>query len=118
MAFFDYMAARGEATNELPYTLGLASGVTKPFYLATQGLGTLSTTMVLTGDFNYDGVVDAADYTVWQDNGGDPIAYRSWKNYFGESIAGGSEAEPVPEPATLLLALLALAAVPHRVRHR
>ena len=74
--------------------------------------------MVLTGDFNYDAVVDAADYTVWQDNGGDPIAYRSWKNYFGESIAGGSEAEPVPEPATLLLALLALAAVPHRVRHR
>ena len=118
MAFFDYMAARGEATNELPYTLGLASGVTKPFYLATQGLGTLSTTMVLTGDFNYDGVVDAADYTVWQDNGGDPIDYRSWKNHFGDSIFGGSEAAPVPEPATLLLTLLAMAAVPHRVRHR
>jgi hypothetical protein len=118
MAFFDHMAARGEATNELPYTLGLASGVTKPFYLATQGLGTLSTTMVLTGDFNYDGVVDAADYTVWQDNGGDPIDYRNWKNHFGESIFGGSEAAPVPEPATLLLALLALTAVPHRVRHR
>ena len=39
MAFFDYMAARGEATNELPYTLGLASGVTKPFYLANSRPG-------------------------------------------------------------------------------
>ena len=70
------------------------------------------------GDFNSDGVFDAADYTVWQDNGGDPIDYRSWKDHFSESIFGGSEAAPVPEPATLLLALLALAAVPLRMRHR
>jgi hypothetical protein len=28
----------------------------------------------LAGDFNYDGTVDAADYTVWQDNGGDDPA--------------------------------------------
>ena len=134
MAFFDYMAARGEATNELPYTLGLASGITKPFYLATQGLGTLSTTMVLTGDFNSDGVFDAADYIVWQDNLGLSASalngngsgaatvvqadYLLWKTNF-EALATASEgATAVPEPATLLLALLALAAVPHRVRHR
>ena len=45
MAFFDYMAARGEARNELPFTAGLASGITKPFYVATRGLATLSTTI-------------------------------------------------------------------------
>jgi hypothetical protein len=39
------------------------------------------------GDWNHDGVVDAADYTVWQDDGGDPIDYRTWKDHFGESIA-------------------------------
>ncbi len=65
------------------------------------------------GDFNGDGVFDAADYTVWQDNGGDQIDYRTWKDNFGQPIASGSGAEPT----TLLLALLALTAVPLRVRH-
>jgi len=67
------------------------------------------------GDWNHDGVVDAADYTVWQDDGGDPIDYRTWKDHFGESIASGSGADPLPEPTTLLLALLAMTAVPLRV---
>ncbi len=90
------------------------------------------------GDFRSDGVFDAADYTVWQDYGvvdfcgdmmgpqdmcyyprvgpGDPIGYRTWKDHFGESIASGSGADHVPEPTTLLLALLALVAAPLRVR--
>jgi hypothetical protein len=69
------------------------------------------------GDFNSDGVFDAADYTVWQDNRGDPTDYRTWKDHFGQSIASGSEADHVPEPTTLLLALLALADAPLRVRY-
>jgi len=68
------------------------------------------------GDINSDGVFDAADYTLWQDNGGDQINYRTWKDHFGQSIASGSEVDPVPEPTTLLLALLALTAAPLRVR--
>jgi len=43
MAFFDYMAARGEATTELPYTAGLASGIAKPLRLATGGRAWLNT---------------------------------------------------------------------------
>ena len=39
-----------------------------------------------------------------------------WLN-FGQSTASGSGADHVPEPTTLLLVLLALAAVPLRVRH-
>jgi hypothetical protein len=85
------------------------------------------------GDFNYDGTVDAADFTVWQDNLGLSASalngngsgaatvvqadYQMWKINFGQSTASGSGADPVPEPTTLLLALLALAAVPLRVRH-
>ncbi len=48
------------------------------------------------GDINSDGVFDAADYTVWQDNGGDQIDYRTWKDNFGESIASGSGADHHP----------------------
>ncbi len=45
MAFFDYMAARGEATKVLPYALGRVRGLTKPFFLATHGLGTWMTNL-------------------------------------------------------------------------
>jgi len=87
----------------------------------------------LSGDFNSDGSVDAADYTLWQDNLGLDASvlgdngsgtatvvqadYLLWKTNFGQSTASGSGADPVPEPTALLLALLALAAVPLRVRH-
>ena len=87
----------------------------------------------LSGDYNADGTVDAADYTVWQDNLGlDASAlngngsgaatvvradYLLWKTNF-EALASGSEGTAaVPEPGSLLLALLALIAVPLRVRH-
>jgi hypothetical protein len=60
------------------------------------------------GDFNRNGVVDAADYTVWRDNLGTvymPNDYDKWKMNFGNSSAGGSAAAQiaVPEPATWLL---------------
>lgn len=45
MAFFDYMAARGEATTPLTYASGLVRGVTKPFFLSTHGLGTWTTNL-------------------------------------------------------------------------
>ncbi|HUQ81873.1 MAG TPA: Ig-like domain-containing protein [Gemmatimonadaceae bacterium] len=45
MAYFDHMAARGEATTPLTYTSGLARGTTKPFYVATRQRGRLVTTV-------------------------------------------------------------------------
>ncbi len=65
-------------------------------------------------DFNDDGTVDAADYTLWQDGLGDTTVqadYLLWETHFGESIASGSEAGNVPEAATLLLAVVGLASV-------
>lgn len=60
----------------------------------------------IAGDFNFSGVVDASDYTVWRD--GLDIDYSSedyldWRNNYGASSASVSIAYPTPEPATLLL---------------
>jgi hypothetical protein len=88
----------------------------------------------LDGDYNNNGVVDAADYTVWRDNLGGmvtlpndttpgmvtPADYGVWKSNFGMSENGGalahsSAASPVPEPSTMLLSIAA-AALLTRVR--
>ncbi|MGD9635693.1 MAG: hypothetical protein AB7G28_14720 [Pirellulales bacterium] len=57
----------------------------------------------LPGDFNHNGTVDAADYTVWRNGLGgafDQADYTEWKNSFGDSAGAGSVAS-VPEPAGL-----------------
>ncbi|HEV2721580.1 MAG TPA: hypothetical protein VG323_16275, partial [Thermoanaerobaculia bacterium] len=41
MAMFEYFAARGEASQILPYSSGLVRGTTKPFFVATRGLGSV-----------------------------------------------------------------------------
>lgn len=81
----------------------------------------------LPGDFNNDGTVDLADYTVWRNNLGatgtglaadgngdsvvDAADYLVWKEHFGQSASGSAGAiTTVPEPgAVLLLCTLALA---------
>jgi hypothetical protein len=81
---------------------------------------------VLPGDYNEDGVVNAADYVVWRNHEGqayqlpneDPTAtpgsvtpedYGVWVANFGNTAGGGSAS--VPEPATVLLFVLGSAAV-------
>lgn len=94
---------------------------------------------VLAGDYNGDGEVNIADYTVWRDNlgasdesainfagdGGGITAsdYSHWKTHFGDSsnlvagqLAAGSQA--VPEPASVALVLLAILPVARRSRAR
>ncbi|TWT37142.1 hypothetical protein KOR34_20890 [Posidoniimonas corsicana] len=79
------------------------------------------------GDYNSDGVVDAADYTVWRDNlgagagtlpndpDGGPIGdaqYTTWRTHFGSSVATSLDLAlaPVPEPTSPALLTLAIAA--------
>ncbi len=88
------------------------------------------------GDYNNDGFVDAADYTVWRDNLGtttelpnDPVGgtigdaqYDTWTTNFGLPASGGLGAvagAAVPEPgaaAALLLAVVAGLGVVRRTR--
>lgn len=53
------------------------------------------------GDFNGDGAVDAADYTIWRDTGGSTAEYLSWKESYGAAPLGSA----VPEGNTLPLLL-------------
>ena len=75
------------------------------------------------GDYNQDGRVNAADYTVWRNNLGRSTAlpnddtpgvaaddYARWKTHFGETAGSGAGGvAAVPESATLVL--LSLAAI-------
>jgi hypothetical protein len=83
-------------------------------------------TELLAGDFNSDGVVDAADYVVWRkasptdtlpndDTPGavDASDYDDWRANFGNSGPAGSGAlgaDAVPEPASGLLSFIAMLA--------
>ena len=70
------------------------------------------------GDYNQNGIVDAADYVVWRKNfSGDQTKYNTWRTNFGASLGPGSgaaipSAEPlsaaVPEPATVVLMIFAV----------
>ncbi len=77
------------------------------------------------GDYSQNGIIDAADYTVWRDNLGSvnalpnddsagvgPDDYIRWKNHFGEMAGTGSVTSAntaVPEPSSFLLLLFAAA---------
>ena len=83
------------------------------------------------GDFNGDGQVNAADYTVWRDtlgaadesalhengDGGGVTStdYDLWKANFGTVYGGAASVGAVPEPS---LALIVLGLVPGLLRHR
>ncbi len=59
------------------------------------------------GDYNQNGVVDAADYVVWRKNDGPQEQYNTWRTNFGTTVGGGSESNAtVPEPAAALLLVL------------
>jgi hypothetical protein len=88
------------------------------------------------GDYNGDGKVDAADYTVWRDTLGstsdlrangnntgssmnviDLADYTTWKNNFGTSGSGGGAfSTAVPETSTAALLLTGLLMLPFLLR--
>jgi hypothetical protein len=80
------------------------------------------------GDYNNDGFVDAADYTVWRNRLGENIIltnqnpaaatpglvdledYAYWKSQYGQSAGGGASDfanAAVPEPSTWVLLVFA-----------
>jgi hypothetical protein len=69
--------------------------------------------IVIPGDFNQDGVVDAADYVVWRKNDGTPDGNNTWRAHFGGTVGGAGATDAakaaVPEPTSLVILFLAAA---------
>jgi hypothetical protein len=72
------------------------------------------TSAALPGDFNNNGVVDAADYVVWRKGLGTTYTqsdYNVWRDHFGQTVGSGAaetavSQTAVPEPLGFLLALV------------
>jgi uncharacterized protein YjbI with pentapeptide repeats len=68
--------------------------------------------LTLPGDYNQDGVVDAADYVVWRKTDGGQAGYDNWRKNFGNNIgSGASQSANVPEPSAFLLVTVSLVGV-------
>jgi hypothetical protein len=79
------------------------------------------------GDYNSDGVVDAADYTLWRDQRGtsgllrsadgdfngvvNDVDYAIWETQYAAPQSLDNTAVSVPEPAAVAAALLAIVGV-------
>jgi hypothetical protein len=126
------------ASQTTPLEMSMATGLGNTFTVTVpiQSMVALlidAAPPTLPGDYNGNGVVDAADYTVWRDSLGqagadlsadgsgpagtpdgvvDSWDYDFWKSRFGDmqSGAGGGaiSASAVPEPASLSVALVAI----------
>jgi hypothetical protein len=126
---------------------GLSGATTSPanfndFFTVTGTAGTdnyilnsliAATVVGVPGDYNNNGVVDAADYVLWRKGG--PLQnevdtpgtvnaadYTAWRARFGNTSGSGASlgAAAVPEPGTILLTIVGLAsicAVNRRKRH-
>jgi autotransporter-associated beta strand protein len=110
------------STLSLPTLSGLAWDTTR---LYTSGVISVVSNGI-PGDYNRNGVVDAADYTLWRDTLGQSVSaysgadgngngvidagdYDVWKTHFGEHAGSGAGARTntaVPEPATPVLLLV------------
>ncbi len=96
-------------------------------YFGGTGLLQVGTTPPLfAGDYNDDGVVDAADYVVWRNALGQPAGtlpndntntaigeeqYLVWKSNYGNVATGSATMSAIPEPSTVALAVVMLGAV-------
>jgi hypothetical protein len=125
---FDILTAAGGVTGTFATTI-LPTLAGDLFWNINYGPNSVELTVAapsLAGDFNGDGIVDAADYVVWRKSDGTQADYDVWRTNYGAPAGAGAGAAKamasgaaVPEPATL--ALLIFAAVDwclRRVRPR
>ena len=120
-----------------PPPLGLPTESNKGVPYGTQLMNDIGAPNFLLGDYNKDGYVNAADYTVWRDTVGltgsnslqlaadanhdyvvGPEDYDAWKAHFGQPFAPGAGSGSsslatfgVPEPNSLIIALAGTIAV-------
>lgn len=126
---FEFLTAMSVA-GEFDTTLLPVIGGGLSFDLVYEPDSVMLAVVGIEGDYNFDGTVNAADYTVWRDSLGatgeglaadgdqsgviDAGDYTVWKSNFGFSNSGGlqnHQQATVPEPMTSCLLIMGLAAV-------
>jgi hypothetical protein len=108
---------------DLTFISGGALGATGTIHIDDISAAIVAAVALL-GDYNRNGVVDAADYIVWRasmgstgsglaadgngDNTVDQLDYDIWKANFGNTVvaAASSVNQPIPEPSTAIQSLL------------
>jgi hypothetical protein len=124
---FDDVGLRNVATvttwSRLGFTIGTAAGGTDVKYFDNIVVRSdFGEAVPLAGDYNSDGKVDAADYTLWRKNpgsfGGDPAGYNTWRENFGKPTGAGLGTGAVPEPSAIAFCGLAIAAAIARWRRK
>ncbi len=107
---FDWtgVSPTGAFAVESPYSWDLTN-------LYTTGEVTLLSASSLPGDFDGDGDVDGRDLLAWQRDPGIG-SLTAWRANYGDSVAGLSAFEAVPEPSGAVLALAACLLATRRLR--
>ncbi|QDV72095.1 DUF4832 domain-containing protein [Botrimarina mediterranea] len=91
--------------NVLTTTLAISEMAPGPLFEAAEFAEAIEPgSLSLLGDFNNDGVVNAADYTVWRDAGMGAAEYGQWAANYGAVLPAA--ALSVPEPGTLVIAIV------------
>jgi formylglycine-generating enzyme required for sulfatase activity len=113
---------RGGDSGESAGWMHAANWSTGPYEESYLGFR-LATIPELSGDFNHDNTVDAADYVDWRKNPGGiytPDDYTTWRANFGQTFSVGTGASSafspppsaldnsVPEPSALALAAMCI----------
>jgi hypothetical protein len=133
--FYGTVSGTGSVSPDTSFTgLNNLGQVAFAFTLAdgTDGVAIWTKPVGVPGDYNENGVVDAADYVLWRKNnntavtlpndatpGTSPADYDVWRAHFGQAAGSGTGASAttaIPEPATFVLLLLGVLALLARRR--
>jgi GH25 family lysozyme M1 (1,4-beta-N-acetylmuramidase) len=115
----DYGTLSGDVAN-----LGAPNGPSNFNYHLIDTGTEINLLVSILGDFNLDGAVDGADYSVWRKGLGTtytPADFNVWRAHFGEVAGSGSSfgaTASVPEPAATGLLLCAVSVVVGSWRRR
>lgn len=113
-----FLIASGSARSGEFETLDLPSLASGLMWQVRYAGASAELLVTIAGDYNGDGLVDAADYTVWRDASGQSVDagvgadgdgdgqvtqadYLIWRDNFGSSVPGLAPANAVPEPSAL-----------------
>lgn len=119
-AFFVRVASPGVEPSD-PFLLAFRNLISDEFF--AEAANDINKAAMPSGDFNFDGIVDAADYATWRKTLGGGDEYAAWRQNFGtvigDSGGGGFEdAAAVPEPASAALGVCIYALAAMRPRSR